>query len=133
MGRQKKAVISDFYCTKCGQRGIPIARTGKMREPGHLKKLYCLCCNEQTNFVEIRPFGRYTYEDFMIEYQNHNFTENGQRIIPSYKQFKAFVRDEVWDVPTQTVIPKKEQKEQNGENKKTGGIHRPKNADIYEW
>ena len=35
--------LSDFYCTKCGTKGIPCFRTvGKEREPGHLKKLFCL-------------------------------------------------------------------------------------------
>jgi len=106
MSRNKKVVISDFYCTRCGERGIPIARTGKMREPGHLKKLYCLNCNKQTNFVEIRPFGKYTYEDFRIEFINKNFDEDGQRIIPSYKQFAAYVRDEMWNTETQTIISK---------------------------
>ena len=129
MPRSKKAVISDFYCTCCGERGIPIARTGKMREPGHLKKLYCLKCNKQTNFVEIRPLGKYTYEDFRIEFVNKNFNKDGHRIIPSYKQFEAYVRDGVWDSETQTVIPKKQQQQE----KENHTIHRPKGADIYEW
>ena len=31
---------SEFYCCKCGTKGIPIARKkGKAREAGHLKKL----------------------------------------------------------------------------------------------
>ena len=35
---------SDFYCTECGRKGIPIIRiAGKEREAGHLKKLYCCC------------------------------------------------------------------------------------------
>ena len=127
MSRQKKAVVSDFYCTKCASRGIPIARTGKLREAGHLKKLYCLKCKKQTNFVEIKPFGKYSYEDFLIEFVNRNFDENGHRIIPSYKQFAAYVRDGIWDSATQTVIPKKQQKKENHT------IHRPEGADMYEW
>ena len=36
-------ILSDFYCTKCGIKGIPVFRTvGTEREPGHLKKLFCL-------------------------------------------------------------------------------------------
>ncbi len=43
----RNMTVSDFYCTKCGRKGIPIARKqGQQREPGHLKKLYCLACAE---------------------------------------------------------------------------------------
>ena len=41
MPKNQKVTTSEFYCTKCGSRGIPIARrAGKQREAGHLKKLY---------------------------------------------------------------------------------------------
>ena len=59
---------SDFYCTECGRKGIPIIRiAGKEREAGHLKKLYCLYCQKETNHAEIRPFGKYNKEDFKKE------------------------------------------------------------------
>jgi len=78
--------FSDFYCTCCGKKGIPIIRkVGKEKEPGHLKKLFCLYCNEEKNMVEIRPNGKYTLEDFEIEYKGGNFI-NGERKKP-YKQF----------------------------------------------
>lgn len=85
--------ISDFYCTECGHKNYPIIRTTKEREPGHLKKLYCLYCRKETNMAEIRQ-GRntYTLEDFEIEYKNGNFL-NGERKIP-YKQFIANLRKE---------------------------------------
>jgi hypothetical protein len=105
--KNKRISISEMYCTSCGHRCLDIPRVGKMREPGHLKKLYCLNCEEQTNCVEIRPFGKYTYDDFLIEFENGNFTKDGKRIVKSYKQFEAFVRDEVWDKETQQVKPKK--------------------------
>ena len=72
--------ISDFYCTHCGALGLPVVRSAKhTREPGHLKKLYCPRCRIQRNMVEVRPFGRYTYEDFQIEFKYGNFDEEGQR------------------------------------------------------
>lgn len=79
--------ISDFYCTVCGHKGIPIIRkVGKEKEPGHLKKLYCLYCNKETNMVEVRPSNlKYTLQDFLIEFENGNF-EGGERKLP-YKQF----------------------------------------------
>lgn len=75
-----KVMTSDFYCTKCGRKGIPIARTANsQREPGHLKKLFCLCCGEEINHAEVRQFGKYTYEDFMEEYVLGRFV-NGERV-----------------------------------------------------
>ncbi len=83
--------FSDFYCTKCGHKGIPIIRqSGKAKEPGHLKKLYCLYCDSEENMVEIRQKGSYTLEDFIIEFENGNF-ENGERKLP-YKQFISEIR-----------------------------------------
>lgn len=72
-----------YFCTLCGNGGIPIMRIkGKEREPGHLKKLWCLHCRKETNHVECK-FGskKYTEEDFRFEFDNHNFDENGNRIM----------------------------------------------------
>lgn len=77
---------SNFYCTQCGNRGIPLPRNSKIREAGHLKKLYCLTCGKETNHVECRGFGKYDYDNFLIEFNNHNFTEEGNRKEP-WKQF----------------------------------------------
>lgn len=82
--------ISDFYCTVCGNKTYPIIRAGKEREPGHLKKLYCLYCQKEQNMVEIKQKSTYTLEDFYIEFTNGNF-KDGQRITP-YKQFIANIR-----------------------------------------
>ena len=75
-----KYTMSDFYCTSCGKQGIPIARKkGQQREKGHLKKLFCLYCGKETNHVEIKPFGSYTYADFKEEFDLGRFVE-GKRI-----------------------------------------------------
>lgn len=72
--------VSEFYCTYCGQKGIPIARrAGKQRETGHLKKLYCPNCGLTLNHAEIRPFGQYRYENFKEEFDLGRFV-NGNRI-----------------------------------------------------
>ena len=85
--------LSDFYCTQCGNLGLPVVRSARhTREPGHLKKLYCPKCHIQQNMVEIRPFGKYNYEDFQIEFQYGNFDKDGQRIDPSWKHFIAEVK-----------------------------------------
>ena len=71
---------SDFYCTHCGQRGIPLARKyGRERESGHLKKLYCIHCKQETNHAEIRPCSSYTYEDFLKEFLSNGF-KDGLRV-----------------------------------------------------
>lgn len=87
--------ISDMYCTKCGNKNIPIGRrVGQYREAGHLKSLYCVYCKSEHNMVEIRPFhSEYGYEDFLIEFNNHNFTDDGLRVM-SYKELKTKLRKE---------------------------------------
>lgn len=84
----KQMYSSQFFCTQCGNETMPIARKlSHNREPGHLKRLYCLHCRKEHNCVEIRPFGqRYNYEDFLIEYKNGNFDKDGNRK-EKYTQF----------------------------------------------
>ena len=85
--------ISDFYCTKCGNRMIPVWRSkGKEREPGHLKKLYCLNCKEERNGVEIKFMGQYTLKDFIMEYEYNNFDKDGNRK-HSYKELKGLINN----------------------------------------
>lgn len=78
--RKQECTTSEFYCTYCGKRGIPIARkAGQQREPGHLKRLFCLTCQKVTNHAEIRPFGNYTLDDFNEEFELGRFVD-GQKI-----------------------------------------------------
>ena len=66
--------FSQFYCTQCGSRGFDIPRKkGAEREAGHLKKIFCLKCQKENNFVEVRPGTKYDYEDFLTEFENGNF------------------------------------------------------------
>ena len=74
-------MINKFYCTKCGNEGIPIFRKGNQRrEKVHLKKLYCLNCQQETNHAEIA--NGYTYNDFLKEFKEGNFNEEGKRVVP---------------------------------------------------
>lgn len=76
MKNYTKACQSRFFCTKCGNEGIPIFRKqGKIREAGHLKKLYCMYCKEEINHAEIREIGGYTYEDFLEEFESGRFID----------------------------------------------------------
>ena len=73
-------ITSDFYCTNCGKKGIPIVRkAGQYREAGHLKRLFCLYCQKVVNHAEIRPFGSYTLEKFKEEFELGRFV-NGDKI-----------------------------------------------------
>lgn len=82
---RRNYTISEFYCTRCGTKGMPLARKmGKQRENGHLKKIYCLHCKMETNHVEIRPFDyEYTVEDLKRDiennvYEGRQFEENNK-------------------------------------------------------
>lgn len=99
-------IMSEFYCTKCGRKGIPIWRKkGAEREAGHLKKLYCFNCKEEVNFCEIKPFTKYDYESFKLEFEYGNF-EDGKRKMP-FGELKELINNgqiektqtlaDVWD------------------------------------
>lgn len=88
----RRLLLSDFYCTKCGLKNFPIIRAaGCEREPGHLKKLFCLNCQEEVNMVEVRSVGKYNLENFWMEYEYGNFDENGNRKEP-WRQFISKVK-----------------------------------------
>ena len=53
---------------------------------------YCIHCKEEWNFAEVRPFGDYNYEDFLVEFRKGNFDNEGNRILP-YRQFFAELRE----------------------------------------
>lgn len=79
MPRNNAVEISDFYCTKCGNKSIPLARrNGRYREAGHLKKLWCYRCRAEVNHAEVRPFGNYDYNDFVEEFICGRFV-NGEK------------------------------------------------------
>ena len=85
----------EFYCSQCGQKGIPIPRKkGSERESGHLKKIFCLNCGTERNFCEINPQSqKYTYNDFLLEFNNGNFDKEGNRKIPFNKFKQKLVKE----------------------------------------
>lgn len=91
----RNIALSDFYCTRCGNKGIPVFRTaGQEREPGHLKKLFCIYCQDEVNMVEVRQIGKYNLENFWIEYEYNNFDKEGNRKEP-WKQFVSKIKQGV--------------------------------------
>lgn len=95
MAKRENFSISDFYCTACGSRGLSLPRKGsKCKEPGHLKRIYCIHCGKEWNHAEIRPIcNDYSYKDFQLEMQYHNFDENGNRKEP-YRIFRGNLKKE---------------------------------------
>ena len=91
MNMKQLILDHEFYCTQCGNKGIPIVRKeGAERKPGHLKKLFCLKCNKETNHVECVPWSKYTYKDFLIEFNHNNFNKDGTRKY-NYNELKGLI------------------------------------------
>ena len=50
-----KCDTHEFYCMKCGNKGIPLARNqGHQHGRFHRKKLFCLYCREEVNHIECK-------------------------------------------------------------------------------
>ena len=61
--------IHDFYCLKCGNKGLPIQRGRNLqREKFHRKKLYCIHCKEEVNHIECKTYD--DVEEFKINFKN---------------------------------------------------------------
>lgn len=65
-------LIHDFYCVKCGFKMELPRKKSKKRETKHLKKLYCLNCKKEINFVECNNIT-YNYENYLEDKQNGIF------------------------------------------------------------
>lgn len=88
MARAHRTETSDFYCTSCGGRGIPLARSVyRGREAGHLKRLHCVRCGRVVNHAEVREGCSYTHDAFAVELEVGNFDEHGMRIFESWRAF----------------------------------------------
>lgn len=65
---------SEFYCIKCGNRGIPLPRPhGHQRKQFHRKKLYCIHCKQEVNHIECKTEA--DINDFKIEFKNGMFID----------------------------------------------------------
>lgn len=65
-------IINDFYCVQCGFKMELPRKKSKKRETRHLKRLYCLHCKKEINFVECNNIT-YTYKDYLKDKQNGIF------------------------------------------------------------
>lgn len=50
-----KMILHDFYCIKCGNKGLSLMRNhGHKHQRFHRKKLYCPHCKCEINHIECR-------------------------------------------------------------------------------
>ena len=80
MARGHKTDLHDFYCIKCGNKGIPVMRKrshnhGKF----HRKKLYCLHCKEEVNHVECK--NEFEVYEFLEDFRNGVFEDEAKAYI----------------------------------------------------
>ena len=67
--KQQKFEIHDFYCGECGFV-MPLPRKkSKKKEFAHLKKLYCIKCKEEVNFIEDNGKS-FVYNEYIEEFGN---------------------------------------------------------------
>lgn len=58
-----------FFCTQCGNEGMPIQRrSSRKKETHHRKQLWCLHCKEETNHIECT--NQYEIEEFKRNFEN---------------------------------------------------------------
>ena len=83
----------EFFCTQCGNKGIPIVRkSSRCRAAGHLKELYCIHCGRVVNHAECIPYSDYDADTFREEFESCNFDKEGMRIMPlsEWRQSKKY-------------------------------------------
>ena len=70
----------DFYCLKCGKRGIPLPREkGRNHEKFHRKRLYCLNCKEEVNHIECRTYNE--IEQFKEDFKNGVYVNEAEESV----------------------------------------------------
>lgn len=81
MGRRGGSYAEhNFYCTKCGNRGIPLPRKqGFKHESFHRKKLYCMFCKEEVNHIECKTFDE--VEEFKENFANGVYKDEAEASI----------------------------------------------------
>ena len=79
---------NDFYCMKCGNKGIPISRPKSLkREKMHRKKLYCCTCREEVNHIECK--NSFEAEEFKINFMNGVYRNEAEKSV-SYVRAASF-------------------------------------------
>ena len=70
----------DFYCMKCGNKGIPLSRShGHQHERFHRKKLYCINCHEEVNHIECK--NQADVDEFKENFANGVYIDEAEESI----------------------------------------------------
>ena len=70
----------DFYCIKCGNKGIPLSRDrGHQHKRFHRKKLFCLTCQQEVNHIECKNLE--DVEKFKEDFKNGVYTDEAEESI----------------------------------------------------
>lgn len=84
--RKQRVELHDFYCLKCGNKGIGVFRNvGFQRERFHRKRLYCPFCKEEVNHIECK-----TYEEVQIfkdAFERGEFKDEAEESISYLRSF----------------------------------------------
>ena len=92
--RKQRVELHDFYCLKCGNKGIGVFRNvGFQRERFHRKRLYCPFCKEEVNHIECK-----TYEEvqtFKDAFERGEFKDEAEESISYLRSF--WLRQELVD------------------------------------
>ena len=92
--RKGRIELHDFYCLKCGNKGIGVFRNvGFQRERFHRKRLYCPFCKEEVNHIECK-----TYEEVQIfkdAFERGEFKDEAEESVSYLRSF--WMRQELVD------------------------------------
>ena len=76
----KKMENHDFYCLKCGKKGLNVyRRQGHQHGKYHRKKLYCFYCKEEVNHMECR--NQAEIDEFKDAFERGEFIDEAEESI----------------------------------------------------
>ena len=76
----KKMENHDFYCLKCGKKGLNVyRRQGHQHGKYHRKKLYCFYCKEELNLMERR--NQAEIDEFKDAFERGEFVDEAEESI----------------------------------------------------
>lgn len=80
-----EAIYHDFYCLKCGQRGLPLPRKRSLQhEKFHRKRLYCPWCKVDIAHIEVRT--QEELNEFTESFLAGDFEEEAEESIQHCKE-----------------------------------------------
>ena len=80
MAKPRKTEMHDFFCLKCGNKGIPIGRKqGFQHGKYHRKKLYCPTCRQEVNHIECKTMD--DVEEFKFNFENGVYKDEAEASI----------------------------------------------------